>query len=94
MPDKALSFWLAFSQRDETCSSKLNLEYVAIESVTSGVGLLPLYVKQYVRGDLILDGYSTNFYLQFNKLYKFYDFCYWWYYLVEYTYYFHMCKKS
>ena len=83
MPDKALSFWLAFSQRDETCSSKLNLEYVAIESVTSGVGLLTS--KQYVTGDLISDGCSTNFYLQFNKLCKFYDFCYWWYYLVEYT---------
>lgn len=52
MPDKALSFWLAFSQRDETCSSKLNLEYVAIESVTSGVGLLTSLCKTVCHGRL------------------------------------------
>ena len=52
MPDKALSFWLAFSQRDETCSSKLNLEYVAIESATSGVGLLTSLCETVCHGRL------------------------------------------
>ena len=42
MSAKAISFWLVFSQGNETCSSKS--EYILIESVTSGFGLLASYM--------------------------------------------------